>query len=185
LDKEEAEYCYDCSRKSFHFTAGLAVFPYDRYMKRSIEYFKFHNRREYAEWYADEMTARLGQKIRSWRPDCLVPVPIHRSRLLERGYNQTELVAKEVGKRLGIYVEPGLLERCKKTVPQKTLNDRERIKNLKNAFQIRKSVVQYKRVVLVDDIYTTGSTIEACTQVLLESGVEQVYFVCICIGYGL
>lgn len=85
---------------------------------------------------------------------------------------------------MGIPVEKRLLLRTKKTSPQKELNDVQRRANLKNAFQVSQNDVRLKRVVLVDDIYTTGSTIDAAAAVLLEHGVERVYFLTICIGRG-
>ena len=77
-----------------------------------------------------------------------------------------------------------ILVRTKKTVAQKELSTRERGKNLQEAFQLGKNVVQYKKVVLVDDIYTTGSTADACAKVLKQHGVEQIYLLCLCIGDG-
>ncbi len=74
--------------------------------------------------------------------------------------------------------------RIKKTSPQKELNDQERRSNLKNAFQVVNNHVKFKRVLLIDDIYTTGSTIDAAAAVLLEHGAEKVYFLSISIGRG-
>ena len=76
------------------------------------------------------------------------------------------------------------IERIRKTKPQNKLNDKERQKNIEGAFKIQGNVVQLKKVILVDDIYTTGSTINACAKLLREAGVEQVYFACVCIGSG-
>ena len=89
-----------------------------------------------------------------------------------------------MGERLGIPVEEKLLIRLKKTSPQKELNDSARRENLKNAFQVCGNDVKLKRVVLIDDIYTTGSTLDAAAAALLASGVEKVYFLSICIGRG-
>jgi predicted amidophosphoribosyltransferase len=82
-----------------------------------------------------------------------------------------------------------LLVRNKKTVPQKQLSDKQRLQNLQRAFRYNNEVAtkykrEIKRVVIVDDIYTTGSTIEACTNVLLEHGIKEVYFITLCIGKG-
>jgi predicted amidophosphoribosyltransferase len=70
------------------------------------------------------------------------------------------------------------------TAPQKELNDKERTKNTKNAFQVTHNIVKYKRVLLVDDIYTTGATLDACSDVLTIAGAVQVYFAAVCIGRG-
>ena len=122
--------------------------------------------------------------LRSWQPDALIPVPLHKSRMRKRGFNQAALVAERMGERLGIPVEEKLLIRVKKTSPQKELNDSARRENLKNAFQLCGNDVKLKRVVLIDDIYTTGSTLDAAAAALLAAGVEKVYFLSICIGRG-
>ena len=112
-------------------------------------------------------------------PDAVVPVPVHKSKYRERGYNQAEILANGIGKRLGIPVMPDFLVRSKKTLPQKQLSDKERLKNLQEAFMVNKKagccLSMPAKVLLVDDIYTTGSTIEACTNVLLKHCVKHVY----------
>jgi ComF family protein len=90
-----------------------------------------------------------------------------------------------IGRHMDIPVDPTLLIRSENTTPMKELNDTERRKNVKKAFNIRKNVVRYKKVLIVDDIYTTGATIDECARVLLEHGAEEVYFLCLCIGKGL
>ncbi len=130
------------------------------------------------------MAEQYEDLLRSWNPDALVPIPLHKTRKRKRGFNQAQLLAEKLGKRLEIPVEKRILERTKKTGPQKELNDVQRRANLKNAFQVRQNDVRLKRIVLVDDIYTTGSTIDAAAAVLLEHGAEKVYFLTICIGRG-
>jgi ComF family protein len=158
-------------------------------MKQSLADFKYHSRKEYAKFYVEEAIRVYGSSIKKFAPDVIVPVPIHRSKYLERGYNQAEILARGIGKELGIPVLPKLLIRNKKTLPQKKLSDKERLRNLLEAFQYNdKSAVNFKRnisrVLLVDDIYTTGSTVEACTNVLKTNGVSEVDFIVLCIGKG-
>ena len=111
-------------------------------------------------------------------------IPLHKSRRRKRGFNQAELIAKGLGRELGIPVSSNSLLRTRKTSPQKELNDQERKNNLKNAFQVVDPDVKFKKVLLIDDIYTTGSTIDAAAAVLLEGGAEKVYFLSISIGRG-
>lgn len=184
LTEERAEYCPDCRRRTYSFEKGRAAFVYDGVMRGSISRFKYHNRREYADFYADEILKRYGRMLRSWQAEALIPVPIHKSRMRKRGFNQAALVAERMGERLGIPVEKDLLVRVKKTKAQKNLSDAERRENLKNAFQVSGNELKLKRVVLVDDIYTTGSTLDAGASVLREAGAEKVYFLSICIGRG-
>ena len=84
----------------------------------------------------------------------------------------------------GIPVRKNLTERTRNTVPQKKLNDIDRKKNLKGAFKISQDIVKYKKVLLVDDIYTTGSTMDAVAGELRTAGIDKIYFLCISIGQG-
>jgi len=189
IENEQKEYCSDCSRKSYHYDRGYAVWIYNETMRRSIADFKYRSRKENAIFYANEVIRLYGDEIIALDPDAIVPVPIHRSKYIERGYNQAEILAKLIGKELNMPVLPGLLLRNKKTLPQKQLSDKERLKNLSEAFCYNAKAASkhnkpIKRVLLVDDIYTTGSTIEACTNVLKSNGVLEVFFTVLCIGEG-
>lgn len=184
LDSEERELCQDCNRKSHEFRRGVAAFAYTKELKASMYQFKYNNKREYASFYAGSLAALKGHIIKSWQPEVLMPVPLHRKRYKKRGYNQAALIARELGNLLGIPVDEHSLVRTVNTAPQKTLDDKQRAKNIKNAFQVRNNIVQYKKAVLVDDIYTTGATLDACAAVLKRAGVQQVYFVSVCVGRG-
>lgn len=189
VESEEAEFCLDCFKKRHKYIKGFALWLYDAGMKKSIADFKFHGRREYGEFYVSEIVKRFEKEILDIAPDVLIPIPIHRSKQLRRGYNQAEILAKGIGKELEIPVLPHLLLRNKNTLPQKQLNDKERLKNLEQAFEFsEKEKERYNnhihKVILIDDIYTTGSTIEACTNILIQNGINEIYFICVCIGKG-
>jgi ComF family protein len=108
-------------------------------------------------------------------PALVVPVPLHPLRLRERGYNQAALLATEVGKRTGLPVrEP--LRRLRATQSQTGFDRKERMRNLRGAFALRKNAdVSGIRILLVDDVLTTGSTLDACARVLLAAGAGPVY----------
>ena len=189
MEREEKEYCNDCEHKNFHFTKGFSVWVYDATMRQSIAEFKYHNKKEHAKFYIQEMLHIYGDMIKKLCPDAIVPVPIHRSKYLERGYNQADILARGIGKELKLPVLSHLLIRNKKTLPQKQLSNKERLRNLQEAFDFDESGAErfqkeIKKVLLVDDIYTTGSTIEACTNVLKAHKIKDVYFITICIGKG-
>lgn len=189
IEQEEKEYCSDCERKNFHFIKGYAVWVYDEAMRHSIAGFKYHNKREYANFYIEEMLRIHGDEIKRQSPDVIVPIPVHRSKYRERGYNQAEILARGLGKQLAIPVLSHLLVRNKKTLPQKQLSDRERLRNLQEAFEYNRTVADHfhkeiNKILLVDDIFTTGSTIEACTNELLLNGVKDIRFITLCIGKG-
>lgn len=182
----EEEYCHDCSKSSFFTKRGFAIWVYDKHMKNSIAQFKYANRREYVDYYVEEMLYYLGNRLSGLQVDALIPVPIHKDKLRYRGFNQAELLAKGVGKKMEVPIYKDILIRGKNTKPQKSLSNKERRQNLKHAFSVSKEgkgkCGELQRVLLVDDIYTTGATIEECAKVLVESGVKEVYFVCLCIG---
>ena len=132
IEKAELEYCKDCMRFPHSFDKGEAVFAYDTIMRRSIVMFKYHNRREYAKVYAKEMQRHCRHFLKRVAPDVILPVPIHKHKLRQRGFNQAELVARELGKLLKIPVDTNYLVRKEKTVPQKELTRQQRKKNLKD-----------------------------------------------------
>jgi len=189
IEQEEKEYCNDCEQKNFQFVKGFAIWSYNDAMKHSIAEFKYHNKKEYAKFYIREMVQIYGEMIKKLSLDAIVPIPIHRSKYLERGYNQADILARGMGKELNLPVLSELLVRNKKTLPQKQLSDKERLRNLREAFGFNiKAAERFEkeisRVLLVDDIFTTGSTIEACSNVLKSNGVRDIYFATLCIGKG-
>lgn len=163
---------------------GAALLNYNDAAKNSMVQIKYHNKREYLDFYGAVLAVRHERTIRKMNVDVIIPVPIHPSRRRKRGFNQAEVLAKIMGERLGIPVRTDLLKRTKKTLPQKELSAGERLKNLSGAFQAEEVPKEIRRVLLVDDIYTTGSTIEACTRALKASGVQTIYFVVICMAGG-
>ena len=182
IASEEIEYCYDCSHHTRSFAGGFALAVYDPVMRESIRRFKNGGRMEYADWYVEAIWQRYGGQLQGLDIDAVVPVPLHRSRRNERGYNQAELLAGRLAKKLRVPVLPKALARTRKTTAQKYLGGRERQKNLEAVFAVGRQSVVGKTILLVDDIYTTGSTAEACTRVLLTAGAQAVYLVNVCIG---
>jgi len=184
LADKDTEYCHDCMKTEHLYIRGYGLYEYES-MKQSIYRFKYKNRREYAEFYGQEMKRRLGKEIGQWNAQAFIPIPLHKSKQRIRGYNQADELAKQLGKQFGIPVESKILTRIKKTVPQKELNPAERQNNLKKAFKIAQNDVKLKTIIIVDDIYTTGSTIDAASEVLLAGGAERIYFLSLAIGAGL
>lgn len=185
LINEFQEYCFDCTKNQHMYDRGLSLYVYSDIVKESIYRFKYHNRREYAGFYGEKICDILKNEIRRMGIDAIIPVPIHRKKYLERGYNQAELLADEIGKGMKINVDKEVLIRNVYTRPQKELSGQERVKNLEKAFNVTENVVKYKKILLVDDIYTTGSTIDACSKVLKAKGVEKVYYISLSIGTGI
>lgn len=180
----EEEFCKDCAEKEHTYIRGRALYEYDSVV-RSIYRFKYDGRREYAIFFGEDMAVFLGEFIANIKPDALIPVPLHRKRLAQRGYNQAALLAREIGARMGIPVREKYLLRTRNTAPMKKLNPKERQNNLKKAFIIPKNDVKLKTVIVVDDIYTTGSTIDEIARTLLAAGTKRVYFVALSCGAGI
>lgn len=178
----------DCMDKKTSYNCGRAVFVYNKYMKDSVSKFKYSGMTGYAAFYARKAFEIYGGWIRSISPDVLIPVPVHEKRKLERGYNQSEIIARQLAGLTGIPVINNLLIRSRATVPQKELSVADRKNNLRGAFEIvkesRELYQSVKCVIIIDDIYTTGSTIEECSYVLKHIQIENIYFLCTCIGKG-
>lgn len=184
---DRLEYCRDCSCHPKAFTEGMALLNYNEAARRSMAAIKYKNRREYLDFYSQAIGSRFDKRIRRIAPDVLVPVPVHHTRKRQRGFNQAEELAVRLGRIWGLPVNTDLLIRKKKTDPQKQLTPKERLHNLEDAFASAGSGGMTDipgTVVLVDDIYTTGSTLEACTRILKAAGIRQVYTLVICIGEG-
>ena len=177
-------FCTDCGKVKHAFVRSRGAFEYGPLSKAMYRY-KYLGRREYADIFADLTYSQLADYIHGVRPDIIAAVPVSKKKLLKRGYNQAAEVAKRLAGLSGIPFESGALCRVRDTSPMKLLSPSERQKNLKNAFTGGQNVVKSKRILLVDDIYTTGSTMDECSRALLEAGAESVYGLSIASGTGV
>ncbi len=184
LREPEALFCPVCAGRRHAYRRGAAVFDY-RSISGPLLRFKYGNRPEYADYFSEELAAALDRALRKdFRvpADMLVPVPLHRERLLARGYNQAELLARGTERRLGIPCRGDVLIRTENTAPLKTMSAPERRSCLKSAFHSCSDDVKSKTIILIDDIYTTGSTMDACAEALYRGGAGSVYFMALAIG---
>lgn len=181
---ERIEYCLDCTRHPRSFEYNLPVFRYNHYASLSMSAIKYKNKREFLDFYIEATWHYLGSRCLHINPDLIIPVPVHVSRKRTRGFNQAELLAKGIAVHLQVPICKTALIRKKKTTPQKELDPSGRLKNLEQAFAPGKIPPGIKKVLLVDDIYTTGSTLEACTRILNDMGIDKVYTLTLFIGSG-
>lgn len=181
--KDGSVYCYDCGRKKHVFGQNIAVFEYAD-VRESLYRFKYNGRAEYAKYYAKKAYELHKKRIDLWKADAIVPVPLHRSRYRKRGYNQAEEFAKELSALTGIPVCNTVLKRVKNTKPLKLLSLPERQNNLKKAFLFMQNDVKLNTIILVDDIYTTGTTLDAAAKACIEGGVAGIYTITIAVGRG-
>lgn len=184
VSKDQQEYCWDCEHHRHYYERGLAVWEHQPIVARSLYQFKYHNRRIYSRFFAKEMVRSYKSIIHNWNIDLIVPIPISKKRKRQRGYNQAELIARDLGILMGIPVESCGLVRIKDTVAQKKLDVQERKRNLFRAFAWRREKKLRGNVLLIDDIYTTGNTIDAAAKILKEAGAIKVYFLTVSIGEG-
>lgn len=156
------------------FRMSRSAFHYDDASKNLILGLKFLDRTENAGILARFMF-QAGRDIWTQGADLLLPIPLHYTRLIKRRYNQSALLAKELEKLVQIPVDYNSVVRHKKTRPQVEFSGKERVQNVKGAFSVRHpSQILNKRVVLIDDVMTTGSTLKECAQVLLKAGAASV-----------
>ncbi len=184
LSDKTREYCGDCKRIVHQFDQGIGIYPYDDKMRESIENYKFYGRREYGDFYVQAMAHYGRPYIMRWKPECIQPIPMFPKKQKMRGFNQAEYLARGLGEYFGIPVETNGICRVQEGRAQKELTAAERRGNLKQAFQIGPSAHPYRSVLLVDDVYTTGSTIDAAAHILKANGTGRVYFLTLCQGKG-
>ena len=183
LADSEQEYCGDCRKGKALYLAGRALYEYDS-AAASLYRFKYGGRQEYAVFFGREMAEAFEGFIKQTKAEGLLPVPLSKQRFAKRGYNQAALLAREIGGRISLPVYENIAERVRDTLPQKMLKPNERQNNLKRAFKIAQNDVKLSTIIIVDDIYTTGSTINALTEALQAVGVKKVYFISLSVGSG-
>ena len=156
-----------------HFTALAASGTHDGLLRQALLALKY----EHAPQLSEPLGTRLAEHFLQlkWEAELVVPVPLHKSRERERGYNQSQLVGAVLAQRLGIPQQPAALRRVVATRAQVGLDMQERRDNVQNAFVADRHLVGGRDVVLVDDVYTTGATLGASAQALHDAGVGTVY----------
>ncbi|WP_165920866.1 ComF family protein [Muricomes intestini] len=185
VEKEEQEFCRDCSCHQKAYEQGRSLWVHRPPVSSALYRFKYKNKRYYGRIFAEEMAKSLEDQIYRWQIEEMIPVPLHPARRKMRGYNQAEILAEELGKIIDIPVNDKILYRIRNTKPQKSLDDAQRTQNLKGAFAVSKQHNIKRNILIIDDIYTTGSTINKAAHMLKLGGAEKVYFLTVSIGQGL
>ena len=135
--------------------------------------------------FAAEMAQAYKDQVIKWGIEEIIPIPLHKSRKRKRGYNQAEIIAKCLSEKTGVSLVSDALFRVKKTTAQKKLDRQERMGNLRDAFALSERWKPVANVLLIDDIYTTGATVEQAAKILKKAGAQNVYFLTISIGQGI
>lgn len=169
--------CGDCLEgRNLFDTARSAVYYQEERVTRRILELKFGGQLHWAPPLADLLQQLWAQRCDRLRADCIVPVPLHAARLRRRGFNQSALLSKFLGQKSGIPVFYELLSRNRATQPQTRLARSERLQNVRGAFDVLNPSAAAGRVVLlVDDVFTTGTTLNECSRALKEAGTSEVH----------
>ena len=170
--------CANCANRHLHFEAAVSAYRSRGVAREVVHRFKYgrqiHLRRLLGDWLVE---ALKDSRLAARRFDLVVPVPLHPARQRERGFNQAELLAAELRRVSGLTVR-NVLQRTRYTATQTQFDRSERMENLRGAFRLRRgSNVQDLRMLLVDDVLTTGSTLSECASVLREAGALSVHAV--------
>jgi competence protein ComFC len=167
--------CSNCAGRDFHFLCAVSRYRGKGVVKEFIHRFKynrhFYLRHQLADWMAEALD---DPRLQAPPIDFIVPVPLHKARLREREFNQAEVLARLLGRRAGLPVKV-CLRRNRYTTTQTRLDRQARMENLRGAFCVRHTpTVTDRHLLLIDDVLTTGSTVEECARILLEAGAASV-----------
>lgn len=167
-------FCPECLSHKSPFRMCRSAVIYDDNSKKLILDFKFFDHLENKSLLANWLLL-AGKDIFSEGVDLLIPVPLHFSRLLKRKYNQSAVLCDALSKLSHIPANYKALRKTKHTLPQVSCNGKQRLKNVRNAFDVfHPEMVKNKRIVLIDDVFTTGSTLKECARVLKRAGAKSV-----------
>lgn len=170
-EEGSAHLCEACLRLPPAFQTTIAAGLYDGTLRQAIHRFKYDGELSLERPLAQLLTDTVLPALAAWRPTLLIPVPLHRERLRARGFNQTLLLARHLGRHLGCPVSARTLIRSRPTPPQTGLSAAERSANLRGAFVLCHPLPQ-ERIILLDDVMTTGATARECARLLKDGGAE-------------
>ena len=156
-----------------YFSMGFAPFKYGDVLYSALMGLKYNGVGESATWLAPYMA----DSIKGLPRDAvLVPVPLHKKRTKERGYNQAQLLSKEISKITGHNIDQDILKRVRHTVPQKRMSPLERAQNSRGAFTVLNiEKIKNKYIIVIDDVFTSGSTVNECARMLMINGARRVF----------
>jgi ComF family protein len=174
--KEPTQFlCSACQQRLFAFERVRSLGVYHGSLAQAILVLKYEKMEPLGAWFAEKLAGKAQREGKSFQADVVAPVPLHRLREKERGYNQAELLSKPLAKRLHLPHQSILLTRTRARPEKRLLTLDERWDSVRGAFATRPgSQVDNRRVLLVDDVMTTGATLDACARALLEAGAKSV-----------
>ncbi len=170
IDKNHS--CGLCIKESVPFDRAVSIYLFEGKLSEAIRRLKYSGKVSVASTLGDLIS---NHPITHEEYDAVVPVPLYMGKLRERGFNQSHLLAARVANRTSANLHPYILERVRPTLPQVGMKSSERVQNVKGAFMIRKGAdAKEKKILLIDDVYTTGATAKECSRVLKRGGAAKV-----------
>jgi len=167
--------CHMCRRDLYDFDFARSYTEYGAVASRAILMLKYDQVLPLGAWFAHKLAAAVAQSSVDFAADVVVPVPLHAARRRERGYNQAELIARPLARLLGVPFRAALLVRIKPRPDKLKLTIRERWRTVRGAYATHEAAqVDNLRVLLVDDVFTTGATLDACSRALRKAGAVRV-----------
>lgn len=161
--------------KQYYFSYARSLGEYRGSLKEIIHHYKFDNNVYLSQPLADLMMKAINLKKIFGNIDAIIAVPLHRKRKKARGFNQSYLIAKRVARKLEIKMERHVLYKRKDSLPQTNLPANKREKNVKGAFEVKNvQKVKGKRILLIDDVMTTGATVNECARILKRAGSKDI-----------
>ncbi len=172
--------CENCRNLDFDFELARSVYRFEEPLKTMIHNLKYREHTRSAKWLANGMAEYIAQNPIFQKSDYIIAVPLHPVRKRERGFNQSELIARRVAKLSGIqYVEA--VKRGRYTASQTMLHQEQRLKNLKGAFRVNHpGRISGKNILVIDDVFTTGSTLNEISKTLHAAGAARVFGLTAC-----
>jgi len=167
--------CGNCRGLDYQFTSARSAAVAQAVLREVIHRYKYHRAFWFEPFLAELLVLQASTELNAQRWDWLVPVPLHPLKRREREFNQAERLAFRLGRATGLPVSRRLLSRTRPTLTQTRLSREERLKNVSAAFQVaRGTQLNGERLVLVDDVFTTGATTNACAAALIKAGAGEV-----------
>ncbi|TCO76474.1 ComF family protein [Marinisporobacter balticus] len=177
--------CPDCIKTNHAYTKGFSCVEYDDYTKKLVHKLKYKNDR-YLSYHMAEMMIEKLQKQGVEDIDLIIPTPLHKKKERKRGFNQAYLLAKYIGKAMNLKVDRKSLIKAKETQSQNQLSKDERKNNLKDAFYVvSKDAFKDKKILIIDDVYTTGSTMNACSEEILKAKPRGIFIMSFATGKNI
>ena len=165
--------CHECRSFESFFTRNYALFAYEGMVREAIHRFKYKRNPQYGKYFAKAMTQKFHAEITAH--DFLIAIPMYHTKMKRRGFNQADILAKEISALTGVPTLDNVLIRTKDTKAQQALNRAARFNNLSDAFALTSDEhIKGKKILLVDDIFTTGTTINKCAKILNGSAAELI-----------